>query len=469
MPELPNTTNDNFLTLFQLNKLIQDSIKTKLNEFFWIKAEIAQVKENYSGHCYLELVEKDPLTDRIVAQSKGTIWANTFRMLKPYFETTTGRKLTEGLKILICVKVEFHEIYGLSLNISDIDPSYTVGDLALKKAETIKRLKEEGVFDINHELKLPLVTQRIAVISSETAAGYTDFVSHLNNNPFNYHFDIKLFPAFMQGNNAEESIVNSLELINKDINNFDVVTIIRGGGSQVDLNCFDSYWLSLNVAQFPVPVLTGIGHEQDDSVVDMVAHTRLKTPTAVADFLIDRMSEFEESLDDFNVLTVELTKKSISEKKKLLEDTLFTLPLIFKEQIHKELSILNSFTHLTSKNIERKIQSLDFSYKMYVEKVTISLKHFFQYKRAELKHVYSNLKSLIQIKIEKHNSYINKYDKIANMVNPEYILRKGFSITFFNNVPLKDASLLTEKDNIKTQLYKGTILSEVKSVGNKKL
>jgi len=463
MPELSNTTNDNFISLFQLNRLIQESLKAKLNMAFWVKAEIAQAKENYSGHCYLELVEKDPITDKIIAQSKGTIWAGTYRMLKPYFETTTGRKLTEGLKILICAKVEFHEVYGLSLNITDIDPSYTVGDLALKKAEIIKRLKKEGVFDINHELQLPIVPQRIAVISSEKAAGYIDFISHLKNNPFNYRFESKLFPAFMQGDKSEESIVNALELINEKINNFDVVAIIRGGGSQADLSCFDSYWVSLNVAQFPIPVLTGIGHEQDDSIVDMVAHTRLKTPTAVADFLINCLGNFEVSLDNFNSLIVELTRKSISDYRSILENTLSILPLIFKERIYKETSTLSIFINQTSKIIEKKIQSWNYDNKMNIQKILVLMKYIFSNRKSELKQKTLLIKNTLQVKIENFNATINKFNKIVTLVNPENILKKGFSITYLNNVPIRDASLLSEKDTITSQLFKGTIISEVKS------
>jgi exodeoxyribonuclease VII large subunit len=264
------------ITLFQLNTTIRDTLKTYVRDSYWVVAEIAQVKENFNGHCYLELFEKDQASDRIIAQAKATIWATTYRMLKPYFETSTSRKFSSGLKVLICVKVDFHEVFGLSLNITDIDPTYTLGDLALKKAETIRQLKEENVFDMNHELELALVPQRIAIISSKTAAGFTDFITHILSNPFQYKFELCLFPASMQGDKAEESIISALEQINEAESLFDAVVIIRGGGSQTDLSCFDNYWLATHIAQFPLPVLTGIGHEQDDSVVDMVAHTRLK-------------------------------------------------------------------------------------------------------------------------------------------------------------------------------------------------
>ena len=385
-------------------------------------------------------------------------------MLKPYFETTTGRKLSEGLKILICVKVEFHEVYGLSLNISDIDPSYTVGDLALKKAETIKRLKEEGVFEMNRGLLLPLVPQRIAVISSETAAGYMDFITHLNENSFKYWFSVKLFPAFMQGDKSEESIVNSLELINENINNFDLVAIIRGGGSQVDLSCFDGYWLSSNVAQFPIPVLTGIGHEQDDSIVDLVAHTRLKTPTAVAGFLIETLNEFENRLDNYYQIVAELAENSVSDHTLHLENTLQNLPFVIKERIQNESTILSTFAYQTSKITEKKIQSLYYIHKLNFNKIFGSLKHIFSGKKNELKQKSTGLKSLIPVKIENQHFALNKFDKIADLVNPENILRKGFSITYFNKKVIKESSLLSENDTITTRVHKGSIVSVVKSI-----
>lgn len=455
--------NENFLTLFQLNKLIQETIKASLCETFWVKAEIAQVKENYSGHCYLELVEKDPSSDRILAQSKATIWSNTYRILKPYFETSTGRKLTEGIKILICVKVEYHEIYGLSLNISDIDPSYTIGDLALKKAEIIKRLKEEGVFDINHEQPLPLVPQRIAVISSETAAGYSDFVIHLTDNPFQYTFFIKLFPAYMQGEKAEESLIAALEFINQEIDKYDVVAIIRGGGSQVDLSCFDSYWLSLHVAQYPIPIITGIGHEQDDSIVDMVAHKRLKTPTAVADFLIECLNNFENQLDDLQIHAVELTQKVIADYKAILENAIYSMPIVIQERIHKESALISKSAYLTSKTIEKKMHDQLFLYTMSMHKASGALKHLFFRHKIQLKQHISSLKSLIPTKIENHESWLDQYRNIAQLVNPETILKKGFSITLLNDTPIKDSSKLSIKDSIKTILYKGSVVSEVKS------
>ncbi|MGM0505145.1 MAG: exodeoxyribonuclease VII large subunit, partial [Bacteroidota bacterium] len=268
------------ISLLELNQSIREKIKFNFPESIWVVAEISELKINRNGHCYLELIEKEAISENIIAKSRATIWAFTFRMLKPYFESVTGHELISGLKILVQVTVEFHELYGFSLNITDIDPNYTLGDLAQKKAETLRKLEEDGIINMNRELEFPIVPQKIAVISSETAAGYQDFMHQLTHNKYGYTYYIKLFPAIMQGLKAEESIIDTLERIFQHDHFFDIVVIIRGGGSQADLNCFNNYLLAANVAQFPIPVLTGIGHDKDESIVDLVACQKLKTPTA---------------------------------------------------------------------------------------------------------------------------------------------------------------------------------------------
>jgi len=455
------------VSLYQLNKLIQEVIKNSINEIFWLKAEIAQIKENYSGHCYLELIEKDSFSDKIIAQAKATIWANTFRILKPYFETTTNRKLSEGLKILICAKVEFHEIYGLSLNITDIDPSFTVGELALKKAETIRHLKEEGIFDMNHELELPIVIQRIAIISSETAAGYSDLLTHLSENPFHYYFSLKLFPAFMQGEKAEDSIIDALDQVNKNIEKFDAVVIIRGGGSQLDLSCFDSYLLGLHVAQFPLPVLTGIGHEQDDSVVDMVAHSKLKTPTAVADFIISQMNDFEIKLDECKSRTIELSQNIIDVQKNILQKALLMMPVHLKERINNEKKIVDSFTYEISKNLNNIFQRHFHQFELKSQMSAFVLKQFFYKQNFRMKNKLTQLKNSITKVLGSLGSKLLLYENIVQLSNPENILKKGFSITLFQNQPVTDSSVLSEKDILKTRFHKGSVLSEIKGVMKK--
>ena len=270
------------ISLYELNRQIKSVIKNATEPAYWVFAEISELKINVSGHCYIELVEKDEKTENLKARSRATIWSSTFRMVSSYFESSAGINLSPGIKIMVRVTVDFHELYGLSLNIIDIEPSYTVGELARKKQEIINRLIQEGVFDMNRELEFPRLPKRIAVISSETAAGYGDFTDQLLNNEYDFQFHLKLFPAYMQGEDAENSIIHALEDIHRYENFFDVVVIIRGGGSQADLSCFNNYRLALHVVQFPLPILTGIGHEQDETIVDLVAHSQLKTPTAVA-------------------------------------------------------------------------------------------------------------------------------------------------------------------------------------------
>ncbi len=257
----------------------------------WVSAEISEIKVNYSGHCYLELVEKGDGGSVTKAQSRAVIWRNTYAVLSSYFRSETGGDLSAGIKVLVKVQVNFHEIYGLSLQITDIDPSYTLGDVERERQKTIAQLQSDGVWNMNREQPLPRLVQRIAIISSANAAGYQDFCEELWRS--GYHFELTLFEAVMQGAASEESVVRALEAIAETQEEFDVVVIIRGGGSAADLRCFDSYRMASHVAQFPLPILAGIGHDKDVSVVDMVAALTLKTPTAVATMLSERMVQEE--------------------------------------------------------------------------------------------------------------------------------------------------------------------------------
>ena len=448
-------------TLYELNKNIQNSIKLAFANSIWIKAEIAQIKENYSGHCYMELVEKDVKSDKIIAQAKATIWANVFKILKPYFETTTGKKITEGLNILICVKVDFHEVYGISLNVIDIDPAFTVGDLALKKAEIVRKLKEEGIFDMNKELELPLVSTRIAIISSETAAGYTDFVTHLLDNVYNYVFGIKLFPAIMQGDKAESSIIEALDKINAEGNNFDLVAIIRGGGSQLDLSCFDRFELALNVAQFPLPVITGIGHEQDDSIVDMVAHTRLKTPTAVADFIIENVNQFENKLDNSSIYLSELINEILDVNNQRINSLLYKLPVTISNQLASGNSMLDSYIYKVSKLISLNVNKHLYVNDLQTQKIYKAIKYRMLMSKNNIQSFNSLLINMLAHKIESYKSNLKYFENSVKLVDPETILKRGFSITLFNNVPIFDSSHVKSNEIIETKLFKGSIISKV--------
>lgn len=305
------------LTLSELNEQIRDALAGAFPSTVWVVAEISELKENRNGHCYLELIEKSG--NQIIARSRATIWSYTYRMLKPYFETTTGQLFAQDIKVLVQVSVDYHPAYGLSLNIRDIDPAYTAGDLALQRKEILERLQADGVISMNRELQLPLVPQKIAVISSPTAAGYQDFMAQLQNNEYGFRFYTHIFEAWMQGEGSVASIIRALERIYDYADFFDAVAIIRGGGATADLNCFDNYDLAFHITQFPIPVVTGIGHEKDDTIIDMVAHTRLKTPTAVAEFFIDGVERFYARLLESEREIAALTRQIIRNGTQSLE------------------------------------------------------------------------------------------------------------------------------------------------------
>lgn len=288
---------DQAISLYGLTTLIRRTIDQGLPSAYIVVAEIQSLSVNRSGHAYLDLVEKSEGGDQIIAQAHATIWASQFRMIRAYFESTTGRQLQSGIKIMVKAKVTFHEIYGLSLNITDILPEYTAGEIAMQRQRTINQLKSEGVFDMNKGLALPRLVQKIAVISSATAAGYGDFVKQLQGNQYGYKFFTTLFEASVQGDGAASSIIQQLDIIAELRDQYDCVAIIRGGGSKTDLACFDQLSICQHVCQFPLPVITGIGHDRDESIADLVANTPLKTPTAVAQFLIDRAHGCEMAVD----------------------------------------------------------------------------------------------------------------------------------------------------------------------------
>ena len=283
------------MRLSELQLRIKQHLSSQFPLPIWIVAEISELKVNYSGHCYLELIEKGASDGVPKAQARAVIWRSHYPRIASYFESTTGQRLEAGMQLLVKATVSYHELYGFSLQISDIDASYTLGEMERKRQETIARLKAEGVWEMNQTLPLPLVVQRIAILSSSKAAGYQDFYQELSQSPYRFHTD--LFEAVMQGEAAESSLISALGEVAERIDDYDVVVIIRGGGSTSDLNCFNSYRLCSHIAQFPLPILTGIGHDKDQSVADLVAHTALKTPTAVAGWLVDRMQQIEGWLD----------------------------------------------------------------------------------------------------------------------------------------------------------------------------
>ena len=333
----------NHLSLFELNEKIKNALSANLEPSYWVIAEIGELRINQKGHCYIELIEKKG--EQLHAKVKATIWAYTFKNLSTWFASMTGQELSAGMKILTNVQVNYHELYGFSLNIRDIDPRYTLGEKERKRQEVINQLIKDGVFSMNKSLPLPLVPQRVAVISSPTAAGYEDFSEQLTNNQYGYQFHLKLVKAIMQGPEAVESIIQAMHRVNQQIDNFDLLVIIRGGGSRVDFDCYDHYELVSHLAQFPIPVITGIGHDRDESIADLVSHTKLKTPTAVSEFLIFGLMDFESKMIGFQDQVTQHTNNRINLESDFLNNITRDIKMLSKQILNKNTNRLIQTTN----------------------------------------------------------------------------------------------------------------------------
>lgn len=426
------------LSLHQLLGQIKTVLKSSLSASYWITAEISELKINYSGHCYLELIEKESAGESIKAKVRATIWSSVFRMLQPYFETTAKIRLAAGIRIMVKVTAEFHELYGFSLNITDIEPSFTVGELALQKQAIINRLIAEGVFDMNRSLSLPELPGKVAVISSKTAAGLGDFQDQLTGNLYGYKFYVKLFPAVMQGDEAEQSIIHALDEIYVHENFFDVVVLIRGGGSQSDLNCFNSYLLTSHVCQFPLPVITGIGHEQDETITDLVAHTRLKTPTAVAEFLIDHYRQADDRINELSMALFDSVTQTVKEEKERLNKFLLVLKPAIKERL------ADSAANLRYLGIS----------------LTGSVKQLLTRESGVIFERVSHLKAGIKELLVANKHKIEVFERKNEYLNPFLILKRGYSITYHQGKALKDPLQIARDEIIETRLAGGMIKSK---------
>lgn len=449
------------LSLFELNTKIKETIHSSFADTYWVVGEISEIREVRNGHCYLELIEKDEKTEQIIAKSRANIWAYTYRMLKPYFVSETGQNLVAGLKVMVRVSIDFQEVYGFSLNVRDIDPIYTLGDMAQKKQAILNKLSEEGVINMNKELDVPLVPQKIAVISSPTAAGYEDFCNQLYNNNDGFKFYLKLFPAIMQGDKTEESITSALDKIYKYEDFFDVVVIIRGGGSSSDLMCFDNYWLAYNIAQFPLPIFSGIGHERDETIVDYVAHTRLKTPTAVAEHLLELVSDFNNRLKDLKDAVISNTQeimtdyrgsleRASSKFKPLVDNSLLTQ----KNHLDRVIHQVNSASIQYIENKKNKLNLLALNIKSSAYKSLNNHKN-------SIELVPQQLSARIKFFMNHHQSQLQLFTKTNSLLDPQNILKKGYSITYHNGKAVKSIDEIRSGDIISTQLNNGSIKSTV--------
>lgn len=342
---------ENPLTLYSLNSLVREAVSAALPVRYWVTGELSEVREAANGHCYIELVQRDEATNELVAKARGTIWARIYSLLRPYFLEQTGHAFAQGLKVLLQVSVNFHELYGYTLDVCDIEPAYTIGDMARKRQLIIRQLTEEGVIGLNKELRFPLLPQRVAVISSSAAAGYGDFCDQLHNNGYGFVFYTKLFPAPMQGNGVEQGIIDALDCIARDLDFWDVVVIIRGGGATSELSCFDTYELANNCAQFPLPIITGIGHRRDESVLDIVAHTSVKTPTAAAELLVHSMLAQAQWLADVQQGVVASVRNRVDAEKYRLQSLVQRIPVataLFMQARHHKLDLCQKYIDASS-------------------------------------------------------------------------------------------------------------------------
>lgn len=405
------------LSLYDLNALVRRSLEQCLPDEYWVQAELSDVRTNSTGHCYLEFIQKDPRSNNLIAKARGTIWANVYRLLKPYFEESTGQAFVSGIKVLVLVTVSFHELYGYSLTVQDIDPTYTLGDMARRRREILKQLEEEGVLTLNKELEMPVLPQRIAVVSSPTAAGYGDFCHQLKNNSRGFFFHTELFPALMQGDRVEESVLSALDAILNRQEDFDAVVIIRGGGATSDLSGFDTYLLAAACAQFPLPIITGIGHERDDTVLDSVAHTRVKTPTAAAEYLINCM---DLAADELEVLISQLHE---SVRSRLTEE-------------HRKLI---SYRNRIPSAVVRRVSDAKLALLTTRKDISLAVQTLLSRQRHRLE--------LLQ-------------QRLAD-ASPEKMLARGYSITLKDGKVVKNGDVLQLNDEIVTRLYQGEIVSIV--------
>ena len=430
----------NHLSLYELNSLVRDVISMSLPDSYWVEAELSEAREGYGGHCYMELIEKDERSNTPIAKAHASCWRNRWMLLKPQFERVTGQRIHAGMKVLLKVHAQFHENYGFSWIVDDIGPTYTMGDMARKRMEIIQTLKEEGVFDLQKELKLPMFCQRIAVISSATAAGYGDFCNQLADNGYGLQFTTALFAATMQGEGVEQSVISALNRINEEWENWDCVVIIRGGGATSDLSGFDTLALAENVANFPLPIITGIGHERDESVLDMISFQRVKTPTAAAAFLVDHLTEVYARIEDAQEAIVNYVKRRLQVERMKFERLSTQIPTLFS---------------LVKVRQSNRLDQLLNRLKVKAERIPADGLH-------RLEMLEARLKEPVARKLERELHRIDMLSQRAIAQDPERLLSRGYSITLKDGKSIKDASQLKAGDEIETRFAKGVAKAVVK-------
>lgn len=460
VPEAATQAQPAALSLFELNARVRAMLHHTLPDCYWVAAEISDLRVASNGHCYMELVQKDTFSGSLVAKARAMIWRQNYVMVRSHFEHATQQRLVAGIKVLVYVSVEFHELYGYSLNIVDIDPAYTLGDLAQRRQEIIRQLQDDGVMDLNKELPLPRVLRRIAVISSATAAGYGDFCNQLQQS--GYDFTLKLFPAVMQGDKVERSVIDALNAIAAEFDDWDVVVIIRGGGATTDLNGFESYLLATNVAQFPLPILTGIGHERDDTVIDLVANTRLKTPTAVAAFLIERRGNETALLQGLKERLLTAVQQRLVAEQNQMKTLQQHLQYVVERQTVRQRQQFDALAHrfelASTQYVGRQRQQLT--------RLALRLEAFtqtdLQRERQRLQQQPQRIATAIERLLLQRRHQLELLQRSVKLAGPDRILAMGFSITTHEGKAVRNADEVKQGDELTTTFAHGSVTSIVK-------
>lgn len=403
-------------TLLELNHMVRETIERQMDCKYWVEAELSDLHDR--NHCYMELVENDPFGPTPLAKARAVCWANRWTALRSKFERQTQQQLRPGIKVRMMVTPTFHEAYGFAYQVSDIDPDYTLGDIVRKRMEIIHQLKEAGIFDLQRELVLPRFAQRIAVISSAQAAGYGDFCHQIDANSYGLSFSHELFAAIMQGEQVEQSVIAALDRINARIDEFDVVVIIRGGGATTDMSGFDTLALAENVANFPLPIITGIGHDRDECILDMVSYMRVKTPTAAAAFLIDHLSEVYTALVSARERISRIAERHLAYEKMRLKQLADRIPTLFALTRERQTKRIDALAH--------------------------------------------RLDSAATQRLERERHRLQLVAQRAQAQDPIHILRRGYSITLHNGHALRSGDELADGDIIETRLEQGTLKSEIR-------
>lgn len=430
-----NTGN---LTLSQLNGLVREVVELSMPAEYWVEAELASVRES-KGHCYMELVEKDEFTNTPKAQSRACCWRNTWQRVLPAFIRETGQPLCPGMKVLLKVKASFHEAFGFSWIVTDVNAAFTMGDMARRRKEILRILKEEGVIDLNKSLRISPFAKRIAVISSATAAGYGDFCNELSDNEFGFTFSTQLFPAIMQGEQVEESVVRALDAINERLEEFDVVVIIRGGGSTSDLSGFDTLTLAENVANFPLPVITGIGHDRDQSVLDVVACVCMKTPTAVAGFLVDNLLTTSDFLDDCSARIFRIVQERMKVERLRMQRIEQTVSTGYAVRKLKEERIMAELQGRMANAVARRLMA----------------------EQVRLDRVGQRLPMVLKTMLEREKHRMQLLEQRVKAADPINVLKRGYSITLHNGLAVKDAKGLVKGDELTILVSNGVVTATV--------